>query len=146
MDFNRNKLRQTSTYPVWGGKSIKLICAGSEDEGQDALRSDLSSVEDRRFEDPLTRRLHSGVSQREVTTNGRGFNDEPFFRNSNLNIDSPHGVHLFGVRRVDRFDSGNRPALYIALRNHLRFLRQGSVRWRYRRRRLAQVTGRGRNA
>src|SRR5262249_38994670 len=145
---NRNKLLHTSSYPVWGGKSIRLICARSEDEGQDALRSDPSSVEDRRFEDPLTRRLHSGVSQREVTTNGRGFNHEPFFRNSNLNIDRPHGVHLFGVRRVDRFDSGNRTALYIALRNLLRFLRQGRGGWRYRRRRrrLAQVTGRGRKA
>src|SRR5262249_12696484 len=111
MDINRNKLLHASTYPVWGGKSIRLICAGSEDEGQDALRSDPGAVEGLRFEDPLTRRLYSGVSQREVTTNGRGFNDEPFFRNSNLNIDRPHGVHLFGVRRVDPFDSGNCPAL-----------------------------------
>ena len=33
-----------------------LFCAGGEDEGQDALHSDRLAVEDRRFEDPFTRK------------------------------------------------------------------------------------------
>ena len=121
-----------------------LIYDGSEDEGQDALHSDLNAVKDCRFENPLTRRLYSRASQREVATDGCGFNDQPFFRNGNLHLDRPCGLHLFGAWRVERFDSGNHAALQIAFRNLHRFLRQWCGGWRRRRRwRLAQVVSRG---
>src|SRR5262245_21617025 len=88
-----------------------LFRAGAEGEGQDALYFDRSAAEDRRVKDPLTSRLYSRASQREVTADGRGLNNKPCFRDGNLHLDCPCGVHLPGVRRIDRVDSGNGAAL-----------------------------------
>src|SRR5262249_62302194 len=68
-----------------------------------------------------------------MATDGFSFNDQPFFRNGNLHLDRPCGLHLFGAWRVERFDSGNHAALQIAFRNLLRLLRRGRGGWGRRR-------------
>ena len=93
-------------FIVWN-IHLNLFCAGSEDEGQDALHSDRSAIEDHGFEDPFTRRLYGRAPQREVATDGLGLNYKPSLRDGNLHLDCPCGVHLLGARRVDRFDLGN---------------------------------------
>src|SRR5262245_40506752 len=88
-----------------------LFRAGTECEGQDALYFDRSAAEDSRVKDPLASRLYSRASQREVTADGYSLNNKPCFRDGNLHLDCPSGVHLPGVRRIDRIDSGNGAAL-----------------------------------
>ena len=88
-----------------------LFRAGTEGKGQDALYSDRSAAEDRRIKDPFTSRLYSRASQREVTADGCSLNNKPFFRDGNLYLDCPCGVHLPGARRIDWVDFGNGAAL-----------------------------------
>src|SRR5262249_2539602 len=78
-----------------------------------------------------------------MATDGFSFNDQPFFRNGNLHLDRPCGLHLFGAWRVERFDSGNHAALQIAFRNLLRLLRRGRGDWGRRRWRLNQFVSHG---
>src|SRR5262249_12154140 len=88
-----------------------LFSAGTEGEGQDALYFDRRAAEDRRFKDPLTSRLYSRASQREVTADGCSLNNKPFFRHGTRHLDCPCGVPPPGFRRIDWVDSGNDAAL-----------------------------------
>ena len=126
--------RQASLYGGQIGaartRSGSIGIQWSEDEGQDAFHAGRSAIEGRRFEDPLTSGLYGRAAQREVATGGSSFDNKPFFRDGNLHLDCSFGVQLFGVRRVDRFDSGYRATLYYSFRNlpgfgnQLRLLRQ----------------------
>ena len=56
-----------------------LFRVETEGEGQDAFCFDWSVIEDRRFEDPLTRRLYSRASKREMAADGFSLHNKPYY-------------------------------------------------------------------
>src|SRR5262245_26989486 len=92
----------------------RLSRAGTKVEGQDALYFDRNAIEDRRFEDPLARRIHSRASKSEMAAGGYRFDNKPLFRDSNFHPDHPCRVQLTSARRVDRIEFGYGAALQHA--------------------------------
>src|SRR5262249_4185349 len=82
-------------------------------------------IEDRRFEDPLTRRLYSRASKREMAADGCSLHNKPYFLDGNFHLDCPCGVQFPDVRRLDWVDSVHLAALKQACGNLFHLLRQG---------------------
>jgi hypothetical protein len=63
-----------------------VLLGEREDESQRALHLHRNSIQHRRLEDPLTRRIHRGAAQQRMTADRCGFNDASLLGNHDLHL------------------------------------------------------------